>query len=523
MFNGAGNDGEGSWFREHEFELTVRPMSSLTVSSGLRINRSVSDHQWVELVTDADTTNHYVFANINQTTFAVTGRVNYTMTPNLSLQLYGQPFVSGGDYRQFKELANGRDALYANRYSPYGYDGNNPDFNYKSFRTTNVLRWEYKPGSTLFVVWQQTRDESQEYGDVRFSRDFGRIFNTPAHNVLLVKLAYWINYYRRCGISIASAFRRTAGVRPIPDIRRRRVRRWRSLLQPGPQQRRRCVSDDCHNEPAQHVERERLDQPGGDDHAGNPTEREPQRRAPMEAARADEPDAGGRRGERARSHHDRKRGERVHPEQAEQHQARGVIADAKIQQHPEQKIEREREGEGARRQRERGAARRQPAGQADQHERGGDRQRGSHSQLHRAPLERRDNAGADPGARHAHRNQHRQLPGIHADDADEEQRLRHDRQRMADHHRSRNQLVRHETEESKHGRRRRKRPDTERVEEIGAEPDEQLGNRRRCRAGRGSGACRRPPADGEQQAACHQRTQQDGDERHGGRYSTGHG
>jgi hypothetical protein len=194
MFNGAGRDGEGSWFRDHEFQLTVRPMSSLTVSAGFRINRAVQDHQWVELVTDADSTPHYVFANINQTTYAVTGRVNYTMTPNLSLQLYGQPFVSGGDYGGFKQLTDGRAALYANRYSPYGYGGDNPDFNYKSFRTTNVLRWEYKPGSTLFVVWQQTRDASQEYGDVRFSRDFGRIFDTPSHNVVLVKFAYWLNY-----------------------------------------------------------------------------------------------------------------------------------------------------------------------------------------------------------------------------------------------------------------------------------------------------------------------------------------
>ena len=194
VFNGAGWDGEGSWFRNHEAELTLRPVSSLTLSTGLRVNRSVSDHQWVELVTDADSTNHYVFANINQTTFAVTGRVNYTMTPTLSLQLYGQPFVSGGDYRGFKQLANGRAALYADRYAPYAYDSSNPDFNYKSFRTTNVLRWEYKPGSTLFVVWQQTRDATQEYGDVRFGRDFGRIFDTPAQNVLLVKLAYWFNY-----------------------------------------------------------------------------------------------------------------------------------------------------------------------------------------------------------------------------------------------------------------------------------------------------------------------------------------
>ncbi len=69
-----------------------------------------------------------------------------------------------------------------------------PDFNVKSFRTTNVLRWEYKPGSTLFVVWQQGRDESSPYGDFRFNRDFGRAFTTPGTNVFLVKVSRWLNF-----------------------------------------------------------------------------------------------------------------------------------------------------------------------------------------------------------------------------------------------------------------------------------------------------------------------------------------
>jgi uncharacterized protein DUF5916/cellulose/xylan binding protein with CBM9 domain len=191
MFSGAGRNGVGGWFRENNVDLTYRPMSAITVATGLQINRSASDHQWVELVTDS--TGHYVFANIKQTTYALTERLNYTMTPNLSLQLYAQPFVSGGDYGGFKELVNGRSLDYDGRYSPYAY-GSNPDFNYKSFRTTNVLRWEYRPGSTMFVVWQQSRDGSEAYGDVRFSRDFGRIFNTPARNVVLVKFSYWLNY-----------------------------------------------------------------------------------------------------------------------------------------------------------------------------------------------------------------------------------------------------------------------------------------------------------------------------------------
>ena len=99
-----------------------------------------------------------MFGHLDQTTVAATLRVNYTLTPRLSIQFYGAPFVSAGDYGPFKELVDGRAPAYADRYAPFAYAGN-PDFNYKSFRTTNVLRWEYRPGSTLFVVWQQGREE----------------------------------------------------------------------------------------------------------------------------------------------------------------------------------------------------------------------------------------------------------------------------------------------------------------------------------------------------------------------------
>jgi hypothetical protein len=191
FFLGHGWDRIRSSFLDHESTITYRPMSALTIATGVRLNRAVRDNQWTDLVTD--TTNHYVFAHLDQTTYALTERFNYTMTPNLSLQLYAQPFVSGGAYTNFRELVDGRNPNYDSRYAPFAY-GSDPDFNYKSFRTTNVLRWEYKPGSTLFVVWQQSREGTDTYGDVRFDRDFGRAFGIPSHNVFLVKLAYWLNY-----------------------------------------------------------------------------------------------------------------------------------------------------------------------------------------------------------------------------------------------------------------------------------------------------------------------------------------
>ena len=115
------------------------------------------------------------------------------MTPNLSLKTYAETFVSAGDYSNFRELVNGRAAAYADSFQPYTYTGD-ADFNVRSFRTTNVLRWEYKPGSQLFVVWQQGRNEKlYDYGAFQFNRDFSGLFSTPSKNVFLVKFTYWLN------------------------------------------------------------------------------------------------------------------------------------------------------------------------------------------------------------------------------------------------------------------------------------------------------------------------------------------
>ena len=195
MFFGAGGDGLGSWWRDINPDVTFRPMTSLTLTTGVRFNRNSSDYQWISNVTD--TKDHYVFAHLDQTTVALTGRLNYTLTPNLSVQLYAQPFVSGGAYAGFKELVDGRNPEYSRRFSPLAnaFDlVGDPDFNVKSFRTTNVVRWEYKPGSTLFIVWQQARENDAVSGGFRFGRDVHDIFRTTPRNVFLVKLAYWLNY-----------------------------------------------------------------------------------------------------------------------------------------------------------------------------------------------------------------------------------------------------------------------------------------------------------------------------------------
>jgi hypothetical protein len=167
------------------------PTSAMSVNTSYRYNINNDDAQWVANV-DGDSATHYVFGRLKQRTAAFTFRVNYTLTPTLSIQTYAEPFVSAGDYNNFREVVNPRADEYADRYQTFAYTSN-PDFNYRSFRTTNVMRWEYKPGSTLFVVWQQGRQDSMSAGDFQFGRDFGGVFSAPARNVFLVKLTYWLN------------------------------------------------------------------------------------------------------------------------------------------------------------------------------------------------------------------------------------------------------------------------------------------------------------------------------------------
>ena len=186
-------DHKGSTQIEANPKVTWRPRNALRFETGIRFRRNNDDAQWVDNVDDVEGRTHYVFGRLHQRTLGMTFRANYTMTANLSFQSYAEPYVSAGRYENYKELASPRAVAYADRYRPFAYQ-DDADFNYRSFRTTNVLRWEFKPGSTLFAVWQQNREEELDYGSFRFGRDFGGTFGAPAKNVFLVKFAYWFNY-----------------------------------------------------------------------------------------------------------------------------------------------------------------------------------------------------------------------------------------------------------------------------------------------------------------------------------------
>jgi len=198
--------------------LDWRPTSSVRIRFNPSWSGGTSTGQFVRSVGDALATNtfgrRYVFADIDQTTLAMDTRVEWTFTPELSLQMYAQPFVASGRYKNFKEFETPRTydfAVYGRdrgsitksasgvyTVDPDGADAapsfqfGDPNFNVRNLRGNAVLRWEYRPGSALFFVWQQERSGFEPIGDFRASRDIRDIFNTIPTNVFLIKATYWL-------------------------------------------------------------------------------------------------------------------------------------------------------------------------------------------------------------------------------------------------------------------------------------------------------------------------------------------
>lgn len=199
--------------------LGVRPSSSVRVTFGPALGQQFNTQQYVRSATDplaiATYGSRYIFAGLRQTTLSADTRLDWTFTPTLSLQLYAQPFISAGRYSRFKELLAprtrdfgvfGEDRGTLTRDTASGNytadpDGagpapavpiGNPDFNIRSLRGNAVVRWEYRPGSTLFFVWQQRRSDFVPFGDFSARRDVGAIFRQVPTNVFLVKATFWL-------------------------------------------------------------------------------------------------------------------------------------------------------------------------------------------------------------------------------------------------------------------------------------------------------------------------------------------
>ncbi|OQX99110.1 MAG: hypothetical protein B6I20_10285 [Bacteroidetes bacterium 4572_117] len=195
-------------------DITYRPVNNLSVSLEPMYSKRFSELQYVT-ESEYNDNARYVMGRLDQKTFSLTIRIDYNITPDLTIQFYGSPFVSAGAYSEFKKIIDPHADEYANRFMNYASseisydtDGNgtymidesgngdtdysfdNPDFNFKQFRANMVLRWEYIPGSAIYAVWSQGRTGYDISGAFDYLQDMDALFSVKAHNVFLIKLSH---------------------------------------------------------------------------------------------------------------------------------------------------------------------------------------------------------------------------------------------------------------------------------------------------------------------------------------------
>jgi hypothetical protein len=212
-----GFDSTSSWtFRPG---VAFKPASNIFVQLSPSYDWSQSKQQYVRRQADPTATafdgQRYVFGFVTTTTASLETRVNWTMRPTMTLQLYAQPFFASGKYSAFSEFLAPRTEVQreygkdvgtlvrdpaTSQYTvdPDGsgpaaaFSFDDPNFTSRSLRGTAVLRWEYRPGSTMFFVWTQQRSGSDAFGDFDFRRDTRSLLGDRPDNVFLVKATYWI-------------------------------------------------------------------------------------------------------------------------------------------------------------------------------------------------------------------------------------------------------------------------------------------------------------------------------------------
>ena len=176
-------------------ELDIKVSARFATSVYGTYTRNRNDTQYFDTYTDSANALHYTFAHLEQRTLSLTWRLDYAFTPNATLQLYASPFVSKGTYTNVRELADPHAVAYTARYKPYGdttVTDNPGGFNVQQFRSNLVFRWEYRQGSTLFLVWSQGRDGSFPIEGTRsFGGDLHELFAQRSNDIFLIKLSYW--------------------------------------------------------------------------------------------------------------------------------------------------------------------------------------------------------------------------------------------------------------------------------------------------------------------------------------------
>jgi hypothetical protein len=195
--------------------LAWRPSNAMRIEVNPEYSRNNPDLQFVQ-TTDFAGENAYIFGDLDQETFDVSLRLDYSLTPRLTVQYYGAPFISAGKYSDFKRITAPRADSYEGRFLRLGaaaardtesgswnvdenddgttdYSFGDRDFNVRDFNSNLVVRWEYSPGSSVYVVWSQSRSGFVPNGRFDVGHDLDGLFEVHPHNVFLIKINRWFD------------------------------------------------------------------------------------------------------------------------------------------------------------------------------------------------------------------------------------------------------------------------------------------------------------------------------------------
>jgi hypothetical protein len=204
-----------SWSTTMTAGATARVRSNIELFLGPSIQLAADDSQYVRQLPDLGGTTRYVFGRINDVVTSLTLRANWTFSPHLSLQIYAMPFIATGHYSKFKEAADTHARDYAARFHVFGdayelvggdtvmadrdgdgafdYSFTRPDFTLRQLNSNAVLRWEYRPGSAVFLIWSRSSAGSDiGDGSYRFVTDLSELTRQPGQDVVMAKLNLWL-------------------------------------------------------------------------------------------------------------------------------------------------------------------------------------------------------------------------------------------------------------------------------------------------------------------------------------------
>jgi len=196
-----------------EYSLTYKPVNAISISLSPEYTISSDNLQYVTTIEDSNP-DTYIMANLHSQQLSLSARINVGITPDMSIQYYGQPFFFSGKYTRFKTITNSMADNYTDRFHEYtageiqldsengvynvdadkngttDFSFDDPDFHFLQYRSNLVFRWEYKPGSTFFLVWSQGRTTDGPEGTFNFSDYATELHQAIPRNDFLIKISY---------------------------------------------------------------------------------------------------------------------------------------------------------------------------------------------------------------------------------------------------------------------------------------------------------------------------------------------